>query len=149
MPISCKQYLSSCLHINALTFGISALCVPVNYTVCAELGFSHTSLPNPFWHQTEDEAITAFKEAAKYVFNELCQEDALRYLCSLYFPKCDPKCDPMTNYLCYPCRSLCNGNYCLIRLIIFKNLRNRVKTFEYGKCVANEKKSDLTGWNWQ
>ena len=84
-----------------------ALCSPVGYQRCSSRGFTQTSYPNLMYHFTEEEAATAMEEAAKPVLNQLCQEAALHYLCSLYFPKCNAT----TGFQLFPCQSLCNGRY--------------------------------------
>ena len=99
-------FLFICISAPEL-FVISALCLTVAYQPCASRGFTQTSFPNLLYHGTEQDAASALDEAAKAVFNEPCQEAALHYLCSLYFPKCDSK----TGLQSFPCQRLCNSKY--------------------------------------
>lgn len=70
-------------------------------------GFTQTVFPNLFDHEDTSRAAEAFTQVARDVFNQICQESALTYLCSLYFPKCDI----MTGQQEFPCNSLCTGLY--------------------------------------
>lgn len=83
----------------------SDLCQPVNFTMCSTRGFIHTVFPNFFDHLNEREAEEAFMITAEPVINQICQEAALNYLCSVYFPKCDAE----TGYFIVPCNNLCYG----------------------------------------
>lgn len=88
-------------------FCVPALCVPVTFEPCASRGFTYTVFPNLFDHSNMTRAEEAYMRAAKNVFNQLCQETALTYLCSLFFPKCDLE----EGFQEYPCRGLCEGQY--------------------------------------
>ncbi|XP_052249271.1 uncharacterized protein LOC127857034 [Dreissena polymorpha] len=78
-------------------------CLPVSVRTCASRGFTHTVFPNLLGQLNEAEAESYFTSASRSIANQLCQEYALTYLCSLYFPKCDLE----TGSQSFPCRSLC------------------------------------------
>jgi len=83
----------------------TALCTPVTFEVCSSRGFTQTVFPNLLNQENEAQAMEAFNQVAKNVFNQICQESALTYLCSLHFPKCDL----VTGDEEFPCFGLCEG----------------------------------------
>ncbi|XP_045181242.2 uncharacterized protein LOC123540352 isoform X3 [Mercenaria mercenaria] len=89
------------------------LCLPVDFATCSSRGFTQTIFPNFFNHESGIEAEEAFNISVEPVINQICQETAIHYMCSLYFPKCDPN----TGIFAIPCKSLCEasenscGNY--------------------------------------
>ncbi|XP_052224327.1 uncharacterized protein LOC127839977 [Dreissena polymorpha] len=80
------------------------LCEQVSFTECRSRGFTSTTFPNFVYQYNATAAATSFNVVARDVISQVCREATLTYLCSLYFPKCDPS----TGKLAFPCASLCN-----------------------------------------
>ncbi|WAR17095.1 CORIN-like protein [Mya arenaria] len=79
-------------------------CALVTFSTCLSLGFKWTVYPNLLRQSSPEDAEAAFVRTARDVINQVCEEVALRYLCSLYFTQCDLK----TGDLIFPCASLCH-----------------------------------------
>lgn len=100
----CVMFTLCRLYLTSLFF-VAVLCTPVTFEPCASRGFTYTVFPNLFDQINMSRAEEAYMHVAKNVFNQVCQESALTYLCSLYFPKCDLE----TGNPEYPCLGLCEG----------------------------------------
>lgn len=75
---------------------------------CFALGFNETSFPNFIGETSQANAIEAFDAYFKEEI-ELCnatvREEALFFVCSLQFPKCQDNAKKK------PCKRLCNGMF--------------------------------------
>ncbi|KAL4217908.1 Enteropeptidase [Mactra antiquata] len=79
------------------------LCLPVNFTTCKDLGFEQTTFPNLLGHRKQEDAIEGFNQMTASIQDISCQHLSFMYLCSLYFPQCNP----YTGFMIFPCHSLC------------------------------------------
>ena len=71
---------------------------------CVDLGFNETTFPNLIEEASQEDAIGTF-DAFFFPEIETCGSDALFFICSLQFPKCE------NNQKMKPCKRLCNGTY--------------------------------------
>ncbi|XP_052762576.1 uncharacterized protein LOC128205159 isoform X5 [Mya arenaria] len=81
----------------------TGLCAAVTVAVCSSNGFTHTVFPNLIGQENQTEAEASFNAVTRSINNQLCQDLAFTYMCSVYFPVCDPA----TGYQKYPCKKLC------------------------------------------
>ncbi|XP_060565192.1 uncharacterized protein LOC132724366 isoform X3 [Ruditapes philippinarum] len=79
------------------------LCIPVHFEMCKSRGFTQTTFPNFFNHMSIPQAEEAFNISVEPVKNQICQETTITYMCSVFFPKCNP----YTGQLIIPCKDLC------------------------------------------
>ena len=94
---------------------LTELCVEVVVEACRNFGYTRTQYPNLLHQRNETAAVQAFNHVFGSIVNQICQDEALAYLCSLYFPKCNA-----TGFFEYPCKSLCDGRS-LFKVTLFPN----------------------------
>ncbi|XP_033109949.1 receptor-type tyrosine-protein phosphatase gamma-like isoform X2 [Anneissia japonica] len=78
----------------------SDFCQQVRVPMCQEVGFSMTSFPNMFGHQTQEEAGREL-ERWRVLIDSACSHRLQNFLCSAYIPACDGGASFI------PCRETC------------------------------------------
>ncbi|XP_071958256.1 uncharacterized protein [Antedon mediterranea] len=78
----------------------SDFCEQVRVPICQEVGFSMTSFPNMFGHQTQEEAAREL-ERWRELIDSGCSHRLQNFLCSAYIPACDGGASFI------PCRETC------------------------------------------
>ncbi|XP_076063372.1 frizzled-5-like [Oratosquilla oratoria] len=81
-----------------------ARCEEITVPMCRGIGYNHTSMPNQFNHDSQDEAgLEVHQFWPLVVIRPMCSPDLLFFLCSVYVPICIEDYDkPLP-----ACRSVC------------------------------------------
>ena len=79
-------------------------CEPLSIRTCQGLGYTHTAASHMFGGLSQSDRARTIQQLAPLI-NINCSPDLKRLVCSLT----SPKCDPVTNVISLPCRSLCES----------------------------------------
>ncbi|XP_072038714.1 uncharacterized protein [Amphiura filiformis] len=78
-------------------------CQPILLSLCADIGYTHTSMPNSMGHKTQDEAQVAMQQFSQ-IIEMGCSSTLKQYICAILVPKCS-SLEPKPRL---PCRELCH-----------------------------------------
>ncbi|XP_059845127.1 atrial natriuretic peptide-converting enzyme isoform X2 [Hypanus sabinus] len=79
-------------------------CEPITFKPCMNLSYNTTIYPNFLGHMEQKIASSSWmSDRFSALFWTTCYKYSIFFLCTIFFPKCDPE----TNQPVPPCRSLC------------------------------------------